>query len=68
VAFSPDGSRIASASWDLTVKVWDARSGTDVATLRGHAARHRRTNGWGRLQELTPRDTVAPTVGGAWYG
>jgi dipeptidyl aminopeptidase/acylaminoacyl peptidase len=38
VAYSPDGSRIASASWDHTVKVWDARSGTEIATLRGHKA------------------------------
>jgi WD40 repeat protein len=38
VAFSPDGSRLASGSWDNTVKVWDARNGAEVATLRGHTA------------------------------
>jgi hypothetical protein len=36
VCYSPDGSRIASGSWDQTVKVWDSQSGTEVATLRGH--------------------------------
>ena len=24
-SFSPDGSRIVTASWDRTAKVWDAR-------------------------------------------
>ena len=36
VAFSPDGTRLASASSDKTVKLWDARSGAAIATLRGH--------------------------------
>ena len=27
VAFSPDGKRIVSGSWDKTIKVWDAASG-----------------------------------------
>lgn len=35
MAFSPDGKRIASASNDQTVKVWDAQTGQDSLTLRG---------------------------------
>jgi len=36
VAVSPDGKRIVSGSADNTIKVWDAATGEEVMTLRGH--------------------------------
>ena len=39
VAFSPDGTRIASGSADKTIKVWDAASGQELTTLSGHTSR-----------------------------
>ena len=38
VSFSPDGSRVLTASLDKTAKVWDARSGALVCTLGGHTS------------------------------
>ncbi len=35
-AFSPDGTRLATASWDGTVKVWDVADGKELRTLTGH--------------------------------
>ncbi|KAL8296096.1 hypothetical protein RB600_001541 [Gaeumannomyces tritici] len=39
VAFSPDGQRLASASHDNTVKLWDAATGACLQTLEGHSYR-----------------------------
>ena len=39
VAISPDGTWLATASDDDTVKTWEAASGTERATLAGHAGR-----------------------------
>jgi WD40 repeat protein len=39
VAFSPDGTRLATASLDRTAKVWDAASGEELLRLYGHTNR-----------------------------
>jgi WD40 repeat protein len=38
VAFSPDGSKLASGSHDDTVRVWNVATGKVEQTLEGHSA------------------------------
>jgi len=37
-AYSPDGTRIVSASADKTARIWDARTGAQLGELSGHDA------------------------------
>ncbi len=39
MAFHPSGTRLATASWDQTVRVWDTATGHDLANLKGHTDR-----------------------------
>ena len=38
MTFSPDGRRLATASYDRTIKLWDLTTGREVFTLLGHTA------------------------------
>ncbi len=38
-AFSIDGNKIATASFDATARIWDGRTGKKIADLRGHEDR-----------------------------
>src|SRR5687768_9422252 len=38
IAFAPNGRLLASGSRDGTIKLWDVKMGTVVATLTGHEA------------------------------
>jgi WD40 repeat protein len=37
LAWSPDGTRLASSSWDKTVQVWESATGQRLLTYSGHA-------------------------------
>jgi hypothetical protein len=35
-AFSPDGKRVVTASFDQTARLWDGETGKEIAVLKGH--------------------------------
>lgn len=35
-AFSPDGTKVATGAEDMTVRIWDARKGSVIQTMKGH--------------------------------
>jgi WD40 repeat protein len=37
VAFTPDGGRAVSGSWDRTLRAWDLHKGSGLATFVGDA-------------------------------
>ena len=47
VAFSPDGNKIASGSYDRTIRLWNAHTGEQLQTLTGHT-------GWVRSVAFSP--------------
>ena len=55
LAFSPDGSQVATGSVDKTAKVWDARTGRELFTLEGHG-------GWVFGVDFSPDGRVVATA------
>ena len=54
VAFSPDGTTLASGGFDRAVKLWDVASGREWATLDGH-------EGWVAAVAFSPDGTILAT-------
>ena len=36
-AFSPDGTKLATSSWDKTIRIWSPTTGTSQEVLKGHS-------------------------------
>jgi len=40
IAFSQDGRRLATASWDRSARLWDSTSGVELSTFRHSRSVH----------------------------
>ena len=63
VAFSPDGTRIASGSQDKLVMIWDAETGAEVSCVRSVSGVE---GSWGLIQAVFSRMLCAGS--GLRYG
>ena len=52
MSYSPDGMRIVSGGKDKTVRIWNADTGAEIMTLRGHGD-------WPEYPEFSPVSAVA---------
>ena len=55
VAFSPDGTKVATAGWDGTARIWDASTGEELHTLAGHS-------GWVLFLSFSPDGKMLATA------
>lgn len=39
IGFNDDGTQLATSSWDPTCKIWNAATGTELISLKGHTER-----------------------------
>lgn len=69
VSYSPDGLRLATASADGTVKVWDLANGRELVTYRGHAEQANDPSADANLLKVGaatfhPKEKMIASVGG----